>query len=172
MEGIDQVAYFMAIAARTAPKSKGEDFVRTHILEVQRIQELADAMVSFGQRTGKKDFDRDAAGVARSQVVLLVGLESATPVGLNCGACGFVDCKAMQEQPKVQGEFNGPICSFRQLDLGIALGSAVKTASLFNVDNRIMYKVGAVVRDMGLVDWEFVIGIPLSATGKNIFFDR
>ncbi|MDZ7760528.1 MAG: DUF2148 domain-containing protein [Desulfovermiculus sp.] len=172
MEGIDQVAYLMAIAARTAPKSKGEDFIRTQILQGQSIQELANAMVSFGQRTGKKDFDRDAAGVARSQAVLLVGLENATPVGLNCGACGSVDCKTMQEQPKVQGEFNGPICSFRHLDLGIALGSAVKTASLFNVDNRIMYKVGAVVRDMGLVDWEFVIGIPLSVTGKNIFFDR
>jgi uncharacterized ferredoxin-like protein len=35
-----------------------------------------------------------------------------------------------------------------------------------------MYRVGAAARDMGLVDWDFVLGIPLSATGKNIFFDR
>ncbi|MFO7876842.1 MAG: hypothetical protein R6U55_09720 [Desulfovermiculus sp.] len=46
---------------------------------------------SFGERSGKKDFDRDGAGVARSEAVLLVGLEKATPVGLNCGACGFAD---------------------------------------------------------------------------------
>lgn len=172
MEGIDQVARFMAMSATTAPKSKGEDFVRTRILEGRSIQELAKAMAAFGERTGKKDFDRDGSGVARSQAVLLIGLEKATPLGLNCGACGFVDCKAMQDQPRIQGEFQGPICAFRHLDLGIALGSAVKTASLFNVDNRIMYRIGVVARDLGLVDWEFVMGIPLSVSGKNIFFDR
>ncbi|MFH2100041.1 MAG: DUF2148 domain-containing protein, partial [Pseudomonadota bacterium] len=43
---------------------------------------------------------------------------------------------------------------------------------LLNVDNRIMYRLGVVARDLGLVDWDFVMGIPLSVTGKNIFFDR
>jgi uncharacterized ferredoxin-like protein len=70
------------------------------------------------------------------------------------------------------GEFKGPYCSFRMLDMGIALGSAAKTAMMFNVDNRIMYRVGAVVRDMGLVDWDYIMGIPLSMTGKSIYFDR
>jgi uncharacterized ferredoxin-like protein len=56
--------------------------------------------------------------------------------------------------------------------MGIALGSAVKTAGMLNVDNRIMYRVGVAVREMGLVDWEFVMGIPLSVTGKSIYFDR
>ncbi|MDZ7761763.1 MAG: DUF2148 domain-containing protein [Desulfovermiculus sp.] len=78
----------------------------------------------------------------------------------------------MQEQPPNQGEFQGPICSFRHLDLGIALGSAVKTASMFNVDNRIMYRIGVAARDMATVEWELVMGIPLSVSGKNIFFDR
>ena len=56
--------------------------------------------------------------------------------------------------------------------MGIALGSAVKTASMLNVDNRIMYRIGTVARAMKMVVWDFVMGIPLSATGKNIFFDR
>jgi len=172
MEGLERVAEFMAISARTAPKSKGEDFVETRILQGQGIRELAEAMVAFGQRTGKKDFDRDAAGVARSEAVLLLGLSRATPLGLNCGACGFEDCKTMQEQPRSQVEFQGPICAFRHLDLGIALGSAVKTASLFNADNRIMYRIGVAAREAGMVDWEFLMGVPLSASGKNIFFDR
>ena len=60
----------------------------------------------------------------------------------------------------------------RHLDMGIAIGSAVKTAAMLNVDNRIMYRVGVVVREMNLVDWDFVMGIPLSVTGKSIFFDR
>jgi uncharacterized ferredoxin-like protein len=56
--------------------------------------------------------------------------------------------------------------------MGIALGSAVKTASLLNVDNRIMYRVGVVAREMGLIDADFAMGIPLSATSKSIYFDR
>ncbi|MCF8104525.1 MAG: DUF2148 domain-containing protein [Desulfohalobiaceae bacterium] len=172
MEGIDLVARFMAISATTAPKSKGENFVRTKILLGEELQQTARAMEKFGQKTGKKDFDRDAKGVAQSEAVVLVGLKEAKPLGLNCGACGFEDCSTLQKQKRTSGEFQGPVCSFRHLDMGIALGSAVKTAADLNVDNRIMYRIGAAVRDMGLVDWEFVMGIPLSAAGKNIFFDR
>jgi uncharacterized ferredoxin-like protein len=29
-----------------------------------------------------------------------------------------------------------------------------------------------VARSIGLVDWDCVMGIPLSASGKNIYFDR
>ena len=58
------------------------------------------------------------------------------------------------------------------LDLGIAIGSAVKTASMLNIDNRIMYSIGATAMKMKLMDADMIIGIPLSATGKNIFFDR
>jgi uncharacterized ferredoxin-like protein len=57
-------------------------------------------------------------------------------------------------------------------DLGIALGSAVKTASIHNVDNRIMYRIGVVARKMGLMSSDTIIGVPLSATGKSPFFDR
>jgi uncharacterized ferredoxin-like protein len=32
--------------------------------------------------------------------------------------------------------------------------------------------VGVVAREMDIVDWDFVMGIPLSVTGKSIFFDR
>jgi uncharacterized ferredoxin-like protein len=69
-------------------------------------------------------------------------------------------------------EFRGPQCAWRLQDLGIAVGSAVKTLSMLNVDNRIMYRVGVVARKMGLFDCDVSVGIPLSATGKNIFFDR
>ena len=60
MEGIDLVANLMAISATTAPKSRGENFVQTKVLKGDVLHDLADAMLAFGQRTGKKDFDRDA----------------------------------------------------------------------------------------------------------------
>ena len=172
MEAIEIAAKLMELAAATAPKSKGVSFVQTRVLTGAVLNDLAAEMVRFGERTGKKDFDRDAKGVARSAAVVLIGTKNAQPVGLDCGACGFADCKSFQNQDRKEVEFLGPMCAFRLLDMGIALGSAVKTASLLNVDNRIMYRIGVAARLSGLVDWDFVIGIPLSATGKKLFFDR
>jgi len=159
----------MCIAARTAPKSAGQDFVVTKIIEGETCQELGEAMIRFGERTGKHNFDRDGNNVKSSPVVVLIGIKDAKTVGLNCSACGAEKCIKTNT---FEGEFQGPQCAFRLLDMGIALGSAVKTAGLLNVDNRIMYRAGVVAREMGLIDADYVMGIPLSITGKNIYFDR
>ena len=39
-------------------------------------------------------------------------------------------------------------------------------------DNRVMYRVGVSAKRLGLSKGRISHGIPLSATGKNIFFDR
>jgi uncharacterized ferredoxin-like protein len=166
------VAEMMAIAAVTAPKTKGENYVAVQVLQGPILQELAQAMIDYGERTKKANFDRDGNNVAGSEAVVLIGLEKPNTAGLNCGACGFPTCDELLDQIPYEGEFRGPVCAYRLLDMGIALGSAVKTASLFNVDNRIMYRIGVAARQMGLVDWDFVMGIPLSVTGKSIYFDR
>jgi len=166
---IRTVAELMAISARTAPKAAGKDFVVTEIIEGDNVQALAEKMYEFGERAGKKNFDRDGANVCNSAAVVLIGIKDAKTTGLNCGACGFDKCLKPNTH---EGEFRGPQCAYRLLDMGIALGSAVKTASLLNVDNRIMYRVGVVAREMGLIEADFVMGIPLSATGKSIYFDR
>jgi len=62
--------------------------------------------------------------------------------------------------------------TYTLIDLGIALGSAVKTASEMNVDNRIMLSAGVGAKELGILNAEVVLGIPLSIKGKNIFFDR
>jgi len=163
------VADLMCIAARTAPKAAGQDFIVTAVVEGEACRELGHAMIRYGEQSGKPNFDRDGKNVADSPIVVLIGLKDARPVGLNCGTCGSDKCI----QPNTfQGEFQGPQCAFRQLDMGIAIGSAVKTAGLLNVDNRIMYRAGTVARQMGLIDADFVMGIPLSVTGKSIYFDR
>ena len=172
MNAVEMVAELMAVSAETAPKSKGENFVEIKIVTGKTLNNLAKEMIRFGERTQKKDFDRDAKNVAESAAVVLIGLKKATVLGLNCGACGFPDCRQLQKAKKCEVEYIGPHCAFRLLDLGIALGSAVKTAGMLNVDNRIMYRAGAVARDMKLVDWDVVMGIPLSVSGKSIYFDR
>jgi uncharacterized ferredoxin-like protein len=70
-------------------------------------------------------------------------------------------------------DFVSPNCVFKVLDLGIALGSAVKTAGLLNVDSRMMYRVGTASLMLGLMPEATVaIGIPVSVNGKSIYFDR
>jgi uncharacterized ferredoxin-like protein len=165
------VADLMAIAARTAPKSAGKDFVVIRAVEGADVKALAEQMIAFGQRTGKNNFDRDGKNVADSEVVVLIGIQNAQSLGLDCAACGAETCAALPIN-NVEGEFRGPQCAYRLLDMGIALGSAAKIAGMLNVDNRIMYRAGVVAREMGLIDADFVMGIPLSATGKNIYFDR
>ena len=91
---------------------------------------------------------------------------------MNCSACGFKNCDEFKKANRIEGDFSGPNCVFKILDLGIALGSAVKLASMINVDNRIIYRIGVVAKMLGLVESDVVIGIPLSCTGKNPFFDR
>jgi uncharacterized ferredoxin-like protein len=58
------------------------------------------------------------------------------------------------------------------MDLGIALGSAAKTAGILNIDNRIMYTIGAAARKLKLLDSDIIIGFPLSVSGKSPYFDR
>jgi uncharacterized ferredoxin-like protein len=60
----------------------------------------------------------------------------------------------------------------RMIDIGAALLSAAKTASLLNVDNRVQQRVGAAAKTLGLIKGEVVMGIPVGITGKSIYFDR
>lgn len=164
------VANLMALAARTAPKAFGHDCVSVKVLAGDQIAVLADEMVKYGSDTGKINFDRDGENVRQSDAVLLVALNENKKLGLNCGACGQDQCTGLETR---QGpEFPGPLCAWRLIDIGIAVGSAVKTASILNADNRVMYRIGVAARKMGLMDSPFIIGIPISAYSKSIYYDR
>lgn len=164
------VADLMKLSALTAPKALGQDFVKTKIVSGAGLEELAAAMERYGRETGKANFDRDAANVRQSDALLLLALVDAKPAGLDCGACGCDRCADLQQ--KEGPEFLGPLCAWRVMDLGIALGSAVKTAGILNADNRIMYRPGVAAKKTGLMEGDIIVGIPLSATSKNIYFDR
>jgi len=107
-EAVQDVANLMGIAARTAPKSAGKDFVVVKVIYGEDVDRLANEMIHYGEEMGKKNFDRDGNNVKNSLAVLLIGLKDAQSLGLNCSAC----------------------------------------------------------------DADFVMGIPLSVTGKSIYFDR
>lgn len=173
-EIMEMVAGLMAMAARTAPKAKGRDYLEIKILQGDALHGLADAMVAYAEKHGsnKRFFARDGESVRRSAAVFLISLKDPEPAGLNCGGCGYARCSELQEREVPGSEFTGPLCAWRHIDLGIALGSAAKTASLHNADNRMMYTIGAIARAQKLIEGKLVVGIPLSAAGKNIYFDR
>jgi uncharacterized ferredoxin-like protein len=98
MSVIDTVAELMAVAAITAPKSRGQNFVQTRVINGGDLKKIADAMVQFGIKAGKKDFDRDAKGVAAADAMLLIGIKDAAALGLNCQACGFTSCAELNNQ--------------------------------------------------------------------------
>jgi uncharacterized ferredoxin-like protein len=172
------VARLMELAARTAPKAKGVDTILTRILTGKEIQDLAGHLTDTGERREIGFFIRDARNIAACDAVVIIGVKGKLVAGINCGACGYACCdeliKEGKKRKKRTTDFSGPNCSVRMTDLGIALGSAVKTAQIHNVDNRIMYSAGTAALDLCLLgkDCSVAFAIPLSATGKNIFFDR
>ena len=178
MDGVLALAKAMAVAARTAPKARGVDAIETLVVFGEDLDSLAQAMEKHGENTNTNGiFKRDAGSVRKSHAVLLVGLKDLRPKKmdkpLNCGACGYGDCAGFLRAEKKEGkDFPGPVCLFHAMDLGIALSSACALAARFHVDNRMMYTIGGPARKLGWMESQIIIGIPLSCTGKNIYFDR
>lgn len=174
LEGLMDVAKLMLISARTAPKSGGIDDVFTLVVSGKEKDALADEMDKIAEERKISGFKRDAENLRNSEATVLIGVRGDKSFSLNCGACGFETCGEFDQAEKKEGmDFVGPNCIFKSLDLGIALGSAAKTASVLNVDNRIMYRIGTAARRLKLLtEASVIMGIPISAKGKSIYFDR
>src|SRR5512144_447896 len=176
-EVTEMAVKLMAASARTAPKAGGKDFLEIVVITKEEdLKKIADAMKEYAPRsTNEAYWLRDASNIEASQALLLVGLSKPVTAGYDCGACGFSTCaefaKNRELKDKAMG-YTGPHCVMRMLDIGVALSSAAKTASLLNVDNRVQQRVGAAARALGLIKAEVVMGLPLGVYGKSIYYDR
>ena len=154
-KSVVHVAELMVLSAKTAPKARGVDNVESIILtEQEELEALAEKMEELAPLYGDF-FKRDAENVRKSDAVVLVGCRIVS-LGLK----------------KPEGAPIDPDLVNSIVNLGIAIGSAVKTASLLNVDNRVMYSIGVAAKELKLLNADVVYGIPLSARSKNIYFDR
>jgi len=162
------LAYSVCAAVRTAPKACGIDHIETAILTGEDKNRVADQMRKRGEALGEsgKFFCRDADNVDKSGAVVLVGAKhEVRGLGEMCKLCGFENCSACEKA--------GAACVFTSIDLGIALGSAVSLAADNRVDNRIMFTIGQAAASLGLLgEYKMIMGIPLSAAGKSVFYDR
>lgn len=164
-----QTAAQMCAAARTAPKATGKDVIYTMVITGEEKAALVAKMREFGERNfpnkGVAWYERDAYNVHRSQAVVLIGAKRSYRGISHCGYCGNKDCAACKEA--------GGTCVFASIDLGIAISSAVSIAADARIDTRIMMSIGKAAEEMRYLDEDILwMGIPLSISGKSIFFDR
>lgn len=155
VSGSITVAKLMAIAAKTSPKARGVDNVVIKVLDKpEELELLAKKMEELARNLGEF-FLRDAQNVRVSDAVVLIGCKVIS-MGLKKPERWLLDADT--------------VCSL--VNLGIALGSSVKIASMLNVDNRIMFTVGVAAQELGMIDCDYALGIPLSTKAKNPYFDR
>jgi len=108
-DAVITVAELMLVAARTAPKAKGE----TAIMLGDDLTELADKMRRLAGVHGRAFYVRDAGNVESSDCVVIIGSRAHEPLGMDCGMCGYRSCAERLKAP-----MRGPFCEFEVIDLG------------------------------------------------------
>ena len=158
-----QIGKQMMVAARTAPKAKGVDIIEVALITDEDIRHLSEEMRVVCEENGFKFFLRDADNIMEAECVLLIGTHEL-PHGLNCGHCGYATCA------------NRPAdvpCTLNSVDVGIAIGSACSIAADHRVDTRVMFSAGQAALQLNLMpECSMVLALPLSVSGKSVFFDR
>lgn len=184
-ELVREVARLCAAAAVTTPKSGGQLFLGGKPLFIETafiddhamLGRLAEWMRRRGQERRQAVWLRDAALAERLDGVLFIGLKDWYPPVYDCGACGYATCAEFVEATRERRdasdefEFKGPQCNLRDIDLGIAVGSAAKAASLYNADTRCQTRIAVAARKLGLIRPEVAVALSMSVTHKNPGFD-
>jgi uncharacterized ferredoxin-like protein len=184
---VRQVAQLMAAAAITAPKSGGQlflagkpNFMETVIADDTGTRHsLAAWMRARGSERRERIWFRDAEAAEAVDAILFIGLLPGWyPPNYDCGACGYATCAEFLHHTKTlraesaELEFAGPVCNLRDIDLGIAVGSAAKTAAIHSIDCRCQTRVAVAARKLGLIRAGHAVALSLSMTHKAIGFDR
>jgi uncharacterized ferredoxin-like protein len=184
---VRQVAKLMAAAAITAPESGGQlflagkpNFMETVIADDEDIRcDLAAWMRARGKERRERIWFRDAAAAEAADAILFLGLLPGWyPPNYDCGACGYATCAEFLHHTKTLRsqsadlEFAGLLCNLRDIDLGIAVGSAAKTAAIHSIDCRCQTRVAVAARKTGLTRAVHSVALSLSMTHKAIGFDR
>jgi uncharacterized ferredoxin-like protein len=181
-----QVAKLMAAAAITAPKSGGQlflagrpDFMETVIVaDPAERHALAEWLRARGKERRETIWFRDAEVAEAVDAILFIGIAGWYPPNYDCGACGYATCAEFLHATKslrddsAELEFAGPTCNLRDIDLGIAIGSAAKTAAIHSIDCRCQTRVAVAARKTGVIRADIAVALSLSITHKAIGFDR
>jgi len=190
-----QAAKFMANAAITSPKGGGVDCIECEIVTGEDELEAIASQVEIlaRQRKGKVQrnrFQAEAVMVRDADAILLIGNYRAADTVLDsgCGLCtGKPSCQDLyakrvvkmgalidlaDQDPDPEKLINGPLCGFKIVDHGHAVGSALMIAKRFFVDAMPLFSVSVAAQRAGFsVKSQFVTAILLASRNKNPFVD-
>ena len=144
----------------------------------RRSSQLAGWLRARGKERREAIWFRDADVAEAVDAVLFVGLADWYPPNYDCGACGYATCAEFLHATKPLRddshdlEFVGPTCNLRDIDLGIAVGSAAKTAAIHSIDCRCQTRVAVAARKLGIIRADIAVALSLSLTHKAVGFDR
>jgi hypothetical protein len=183
---IRQIAQLMAAAAITAPKSGGQlflagkpNFMETVIAEDPGTRrDLAAWMRARGrerrERTGSvtpKPPKRSTPSCSSACCQAGTSPTTTAAPAVTPPAPNSSTTKTLRSQ-SADLEFTGPVCNLRDIDLGIAVGSAAKTAAIHSIDCRCQTRVAAAARKLDLIQADHAVALSLSMTHKAVGFDR
>ena len=183
---VRHVGQLMAAAAMTAPKSGGQllgagapGFLEiVFVDDAATLARLAAWMRARGKERREAIWFRDADAAQALDGVLFIGLTNPYPPNYDCGACGYATCAEFLHATKQaradadELEFTGPTCTLRAVDLGVAVGSAARTAAVHCLDCRCQTRIAVASRKLGLIQADLAVALSLSLTHKAITFDR
>ncbi len=161
-KAVDITSSLMKASASTAPKAEGVSYLEISVLDDAEREMLSEEMYQLADELNDEEYAIYGESIEKeSHAVLLVGLKEHPALGLNCRACGFKDCEEFNSA-SAQGIFQGPNCVYRLLDLGIAIGSALKTSSIHNARATVMIKGGLAAKNLGLSTAMVCMAIPIT----------
>ncbi len=84
----------------------------------------------------------------------------------------MIDLTAVPPEERAKVPFHGPMCVPRNLDLGIAVGSAMVITQRLLVDAMPFYTVSVAAQRMGILPRSWIkVGILMSSRQKNPYVD-
>src|SRR5258708_6888705 len=96
---------------------------------------------------------------------------TAGPAAIWIGAEFLHETKPLRDDSR-DLEFAGPVCNLRDIALGIAVGSAAKTAAIHSIDCRCQTRSAVAARKLAIIHADHAVALSLSMTHKAIGFDR
>lgn len=147
---IKTIANLISIASRNSTGDFGKSFTEVTILDEAEKDMLVEEMFQMSDSRDEEIFVSKGEEIDKSDAVILLGAKEHPGYGIDCKACGFDDCESFEEAEKVEDILEGPNCTYRMIELGIAIGAALKTAGMNSVDAEIMVHAGLAAKHLGL----------------------
>lgn len=157
----DIVANLMTVSAKADHRPNDNSKIEIMVLDDAQKEILVEELFQMADDTGDDNYSDLGESIREMGKLVLIGLDDETPLGLDCGACGFSSCEAMSKE-NISDIFEGPSCAHRLLDMGIAVGDAIRTAEIHGVRSYAIIEAGLAAKRVGLSTSRISLIVPVN----------